>query len=162
MLDAKLRAFRDQDLEGIKSLIDETMGISYFEYPVEYREHLMEGHHSREHILDEARNGYTVVLEYEKRIIGTGTLLGEKIQGVFVHPSHQRKGFGKLIMHELEERALANGVTTLFLESTPVSKLFYDSLDFTTLKEACFSVGAEHNFHYYKMAKELGHNKKTH
>ncbi|MEM2885961.1 MAG: GNAT family N-acetyltransferase, partial [Thermoproteota archaeon] len=126
----------------------------YSEYPVEYREHLAEEHHSRKRILDRAREGFTLVLEYEGRIMGSGTLIGDSIQGVFVHPSHQRKGFGKAIMRELEERALEKGVKTVSLESTPLSKGFYDSLGYATLEEATFSVG-KRSFTYYKMAKEL-------
>lgn len=160
MQGVRIREFRDLDLEAVKSLIDKTIGASYSEYPVEYREHLMEAHHSREHILNGARNGYTVVLEREGRIIGTGTLLGDNIQGVYVHPSYQRKGFGKLIMRELENRASASGFTALFLESTSVSKRFYDSLGYKTLEEASFSVGTELNFNYYKMKKELGYTKR--
>jgi len=30
-------------------------------------------------------------LEYEGRLIGTGTLMGDVIQGVFVHPSHHAR-----------------------------------------------------------------------
>jgi len=157
MRETRLREFGHQDLVAVKGLIDETIDTSYTDYPAELREHMRDGHHSRERILNEAMKGYTIVLEYEGRIIGTGTLLGDAIQGVFVHPSYQRKGFGKQIMRKLEERALINGTTTLTLESTPISKLFYDSLGYVTLKEATFSIGAKRNFRHYKMAKEIGH-----
>jgi GNAT superfamily N-acetyltransferase len=150
-----VREFRARDVEAVKGLIDETIGVSYSQLPMEYREHLMERHHSRERIAEEARQGYTVVLEMGGKLIGTGTLLGNNIQRVYVHPSYQRRGFGKLIMRELESKASARGIMVLFLESTTVSKTFYDVLGYRTLEEASFSVGTEHNFRYYKMEKEL-------
>jgi len=150
-----LREFRAEDLEAVKGMIDETIGVSYSEFPMEYRKHLMERHHSREHISNEARQGYTVVLEQEGRIIGTGTLLGDNIQRIYVHPSRQRKGFGKLIMRELENSASARGINVLFLESTSVSKGFYDVLSYRTLEEASFSIGSERKFSYYKMSKSI-------
>jgi len=152
----RLREFSYEDLGAVKSLIDETIDTSYSDYPEGFRAHMREGHHSRERILDEARKGHTIVLEYEGRLIGTGTLMGDVIQGVFVHPSYQRKGFGRQIMRKLEERAISNGTTTLVLQSTPVSKRFYDSLGYVTSKEATFAIGSKQNFRYYKMAKDMG------
>ena len=155
MQDVELREFRRQDLEAAKSLIDETIKASYSIYPEEVIEHWTEDHHSREHISSRARDGYTIVLEYKGRIIGTGTLLGRSIQGVFIHPSHQRRGFGKLIMHKLEKQAMADGIGTLELTSTLVSKQFYDSLGYATLREDHFSAGAKQEFRYYRMMKRI-------
>jgi len=156
MREPTLREFVYEDLGAVKSLIDETIDASYSDYPEGFKEHIRDDHHSRERILDEARRGYTIVLEYEGRLIGTGTLLGYVIQGVFVHPLYQRKGFGRQIMRKLEERALSKGTTTLVLQSTPISKRFYDSLGYVTLQEATFTIGTSRNFRYYKMAKDVG------
>ena len=155
MRDVRLREFRREDLEAVKRLIDETIKSSYSDYPKEYVKHLMDDHHSKERILSEAREGYTIVLEHKGRIIGTGTLLDSNIQGVFIHPSYQRRGLGKLVMLKLEERALANGIDTLNLTSLPVSKRFYDHLGYITLKEDYFSAGTEQNFRYYRMVKKI-------
>jgi len=157
MRGTRLREFVCEDLGAVKGLIDETIDASYSDYPDEFKQHMRDGHHSRERIMDEARKGYTIVLEHEGRLIGTGTLLGDAILGVFIHPSYQRKGFGRQIMRKLEERALSNGTTTIVLESTPISKRFYDSLGYVTLKEATFSIGdGQNNFRYYKMEKDIG------
>lgn len=155
MRDIELREFRREDLEAVKSLIDETIEVSYSIYPHEVIDHWMRDHHSRERILSEARDGYTIVLEYERRIAGTGTLLGTNIRRVFIQPSYQRRGFGKLIMHKLEKQALANGIGTLELTSTVISKRFYDFLGYTILREDHFSAGANRKFRYYRMTKEI-------
>ncbi|MGQ9514475.1 MAG: GNAT family N-acetyltransferase [Thermoproteota archaeon] len=117
-----------------------------FRLPKEFRKHLISDHHSKERILSDAGDGYTVVLELEGKNIGTGTLLGNEILVVFVHPSYQRKGFGKSIMHVLVERVLINGVNSLALELLSLSKKFYDSLNYTTLKEVYFSAGTDQNY----------------
>ena len=155
MRDVELREFRREDLQAVKSLIDETIEVSYSVYPHEVIAHWMRDHHSRERILSEARDGYATVLEYEGRIAGTGTLSGANIRGVFIHPSCQRRGFGKLIMHKLEEQASANGIVTLELTSTLISKRFYDSLGYETLKEDHFSAGTKRKFRYYRMIKKI-------
>lgn len=155
MQDVELREFRREDLEAVKSLIDETIEVSYSIYPREVIEHWMKDHHSRERILSEAKDGYTTVLEHKGRILGTGTLLGADIRRVFIHPSYQRRGFGKLIMHKLEEQASANGIGTLELISTVISKRFYDSLGYVTREEGYFLAGAKRKFPYCWMTKKI-------
>lgn len=151
----KLRVFWLDDLEAVKKLIDDTIEISYLEYPEEYRKHMMEDHHSKKRILNEAREGYTLVLEYNGTIIGTGTLLRSNILGVFIHPSHQRKGFGKLIMQKLEEQAILNGENIIILTSTPISHRFFESINYTILEEHYFMAGTDKKFWYYRMTKEV-------
>ena len=152
--DVKVRKFVLEELKDVKSLIDKTIETSYSEYPEEYRKHLREDHHSKERILSEARKGYTIVLEYKGKIVGTGTLLDIEIQGVFIQPSYQRKGFGKLIMQKLEEQASVKGIKILNLFSTDVSKGFYDSIGYTTIYEY-FTAGTGQNFRSYFMKKEI-------
>ena len=154
MQGSRLREFNHNDLEDLKHLIDETVDASYSDYPEEFREHMKSDHHSRERILENARNGFTLIFDLGGRIVGTGTLLGTEIVGVFVHPSCQRKGFGKSIMLELEKRALTNGIVTLTLDSTPVSKGFYESLGYIIFNDA-LTARTNRKFTYYKMKKEL-------
>jgi len=155
MRDVELREFRHEDLEAAKSLIDETIEVSYSMYPREVIEHWMKDHHSRERILSEAKDGYTTVLEYKGKIVGTGTLLGASIRRIFIHPSYQQRGFGKLIMHKLEKQASANGIGTLELISTVISKRFYDSLGYVTREEGYFLAGAKQKFPYCWMTKKI-------
>jgi GNAT superfamily N-acetyltransferase len=124
----KLREFRRKDLEALKKLIYKTKDISYYNvYPEEAIEYFR-GCHSEAHILGDVREGYTIILECNGKIVGTGTLLGTNIRRVFIDPSHQHKGLGKLVMHELEKQALARGINILDLSASLVSKQFYESL----------------------------------
>ena len=87
----------------LKRVIDETVEACYSHYPDEYRQHTTEQHHSKTQILNTATTGFTLVLESQEHIIGTGTLLDNKIEGVYIHPDHQRQGYGTRIMQALEE-----------------------------------------------------------
>lgn len=150
----KLREFTREDLETVKRLIYKTIDISYHEvYPEEAIEYFKD-YHSEEHILNDARVGYTIILDFSEKIIGTGTLLGMNIRRVFIDPSYQRRGFGKLVMHKLEEQAFANGISILDLSASLVSKRFYDSLGYVTQKGDYIPVRNKQKLSYYAMVKK--------
>jgi putative acetyltransferase len=158
MQDVVIREFIEPDLQAVKQLVDRTIDISYADaYPDEAIAFFKE-YHSETHILDDAKNGYTIVLEADGGIIGTGTLAGTTIGRVFVDPSYQHQGLGKAIMRRLEEKALANGVETLDLSASLVAKPFYDSLGYTTQEERAIPVENDRKLRYYAMVKRIGDN----
>ena len=154
----ELNEFRAENLEAVKRLIHRTIEVCYSDaYPEEAIEYF-EYYHSEEYIVSDARDGYTIVLECDGRIIGTGTLLGTNIRRVFIDPSYQHKGFGKLIMRKLEELASGKGIGILDLSASLISKQFYDSLGYVTQKEDHIPVRNKQKLSYYEMVKKLNDN----
>jgi GNAT superfamily N-acetyltransferase len=94
-------------------------------------------------------------LEKDNQIIGIGTLLGDEIMRVFVDPAFQKRGFGKLIMQKLEEKALSAGIDIVKLDASLPSKKFYDSLAYVTLEKTFLEVENNERLDYYKMEKLL-------
>jgi GNAT superfamily N-acetyltransferase len=70
--------------------------------------------------------------KYDNRIVGTGMINIEtgKIDAIFVHPNHMRKGIGKMILEFLEDMALRYGLKTLALQSTLNAAEFYRACGF--------------------------------
>ena len=150
-----MREFGRDDLQAVKRLIHKTIDISYHEvYPEEAIE-CFKDYHSEKHILNDARDGYTIILQANGKIIGTGTLLGTNIRRVFIDPSYQHKGFGKLVMYQLEERAAREEICVLDLSSSLVSKRLYDSLGYVTKKRDYIQVRNGQKLVYYAMVKTL-------
>jgi len=147
-----------EDLEAVKRLIYKTIDVSYHEiYPKKAIEYFNDCH-SEEHILGDAREGYTIILEFNGKIIGTGTLSGTNIRRVFIYPSYQYNGLGKLVMRNLEEHAFVNGISILNLSASLVSKRFYDSLGYIIQKEDYIPVKNKQKLSYYAMVKKLDEN----
>jgi N-acetylglutamate synthase-like GNAT family acetyltransferase len=156
MADVVLREFTQQDLPAVKRLIDRTIDISYaVAYPAEALA-FFKDYHSTDHILSSAASDCIVVVELGGKIVGTGTLTGTTIGRVFVDPLHQGKGWGKLIMHSLEEKALAAGVRTVDLSASLVAKPFYDALGYITQSEDSIPLENEQELRYYTMTKKPG------
>ena len=135
--------------------MDTTINSSYSMFPSEYRQHWMDEHHSTDHIATEALKGYTLVIECEGQIIGTGNVLHEQIQSVFVHPEHQRRGWGTELIHRLEEYAKQEGVDTLRLSALTPSKQFFEALGYQLMNEHHFQDDNLRQFKYYIMEKSI-------
>ncbi len=97
--------------------------------------------------------GHTIGILSKERLVGTGTLLGSEIMGVFVHPESQGNGYGKEIMRHFEEKALASGMNDpLSLDASVVSKT---SMGYSVLRHASIDVGNDQKLAYYQMEKRL-------
>jgi GNAT superfamily N-acetyltransferase len=153
--DIRIRWFRRDDLPAVRELIYNTIDICYSaDYPKEAVKFFKE-YHCDKNIIKGATTGWTIVVEKNNRIIGTGTVVDDHIMRVFVNPKVQKCGLGKLIMHKLEEKAISTGVRAVKLDASLPSKRFYDSLGYTTSEETYLEVEKGKKLHYYKMDKEL-------
>jgi len=83
------------------------------------------------------------VLEDDGKIICTMTLLLEPklihhgsnvlhIEDVIVHPEHQKKGLGKMMMHKAKQIAMENNCYKIILDCTEDNKKFYESCGFSS------------------------------
>ena len=150
-----IRAFAKADLEAVKRLIDETIDSCYVGvYPPNAVQFFKE-HHSCDRILEKAGKGYTVVLEDSRRIVGTGTLLGDHVSRVFVAPDAQGRGYGKAIMGALEDRARADGVAMIELSASLPSTRFYERLGYELYEEASIDVGDGETLDFWRARKPL-------
>lgn len=70
------------------------------------------------------------------RVVGTASLDGEIVRTVFVAPDVQSRGVGRRLMHELEHRARARGITKISVPSSITAELFYTKLGFTAVRDS--------------------------
>ena len=143
-----IRDFRSTDLEAVRNLICRTIDISY---PVAYSTeaiHFFKAFHSDERILDDAREGYTVVLELDG-------LTGSHVYRVFVEPALQGLGYGKTIMRHLEEKARSSGIDAVQLDASLVSRPFYENLGYQILRNAFIEVANGKTLDFHEMEKVL-------
>jgi GNAT superfamily N-acetyltransferase len=151
----KLRKFKKADLADVKNLIYKTIDTCYSGIYCAEAVRFFKNWHCDEKILKNAKEGYTIVLEKNSRIVGTGTLIGDEIVRVFVDFTFQKRGFGKLIMRELEQKAVSAGVDVVKLDASLPSKEFYQSLGYIVLEETFLELENNKRLDYYKMEKTL-------
>lgn len=68
-------------------------------------------------------------------IVGTAALDAKVVRSVFVNPTRQGQGIGRLLMSEIELRAREAGVATLSVPSSLTAEPFYARLGFRTVRE---------------------------
>jgi GNAT superfamily N-acetyltransferase len=150
-----IRKFRPSDLADVKRLIHNTIDNCYTKtYPKEAVQFFKDWH-CDERVLEDANKGYTIVLEKNSQIIGTGTILEDEIKRLFVEAKLQKQGLGKLIMRKLEEKAASLGIDVIKLDASIPSKKFYDSLGYVTLEETFLEMKNGKRLEHYKMEKSL-------
>jgi GNAT superfamily N-acetyltransferase len=84
-----------------------------------------------ERFVDDVENHFYVAI-LNNQVIGTGMLNIEtgRIDAMFVHPDHLRRGVGMKILQFLERIALSHGLERLSVESTLNAAAFYRACGF--------------------------------
>jgi GNAT superfamily N-acetyltransferase len=143
------------DLNAILSLSHETIKVSYRPYYPEEAVKYFIAYHSIDSIREDTKNGYSIVCLVDGKIVGTGSLAGRTVKRVFIHPSEQGKGFGSLIMSEIERKAKMLHLEFLELHASLPSKQFYERHGYKSLKYCRLPVTEQITLDYHQMGKML-------
>jgi len=149
-------ATKDQ-AKALHTMICETIDASYSGvYPPRAVKFFKE-HHSEERIAERQAAGEVLVLisRQDGIILATGSLVESEISGVFVHPDHQRQGYGKIIMDALERKARAKGLSETNLSVSLPSRRFYECLGYEVQDECALDVGEGEYLRYWPARKVL-------
>jgi N-acetylglutamate synthase-like GNAT family acetyltransferase len=133
----------------------ETISTCYATFPPAYRQHWIEDHHSVDQILQEAIEGLTLVMECEGRIIGTGNIMGNRIQSIIIRPDFQRQGYGTELMQRLEQYARNNRISVVQLSALTPARPFFERLGYQTITERQFKASNLRQFKCYIMEKRI-------
>ena len=150
-----IREFHETDTKAVQQIIYRTIDTSYSPlYPPRAIEFFKE-FHSHSKIMERHQNGKIFVVEKEGHIIGTGSFVNGEILGVFVNPSFQQQGYGKVLMRQLEKEAELNGYSEVSLSISLPSRKFYEDLDYTNIEECSIDVGNGESLDYWEAKKFL-------
>jgi putative acetyltransferase len=83
-----------------------------------------------------------------KEIIGSVSLQGSEVKGVFVKSSHVRKGIGTKLMDFIENYARKKGLKKLHLWSAEKAKGFYEKLGYALVKKVKKNYKGARNVNY--------------
>lgn len=150
-----VREFRSADLENVRDLIHRTIDICYNGFYLKEVVDYFDMYNWDGNILKIDRDGYMVVVETQEKIVGTGSIIGDTILRVFVDPAHQQQGLGRMIMNELERRAVMNGTKVLWLRALANAKKFYESLGYVSVAKGFVEVDNGRHLEYLQMVKSL-------
>ena len=78
------------------------------------------------------------VASVDGQVVGTGSLNGQTVSAVYVHPDYQRRGIATKLMDAIENAALAQYRGTLSVQSSVTAKPFYARRGFKLVREGFF------------------------
>jgi GNAT superfamily N-acetyltransferase len=143
-----------EDKSAVIDLIHTTIRTCYPTiYPPKVVQFFLE-YHSPKEVERRLKGGTLLVLKLGDEICGTGFLYEEELGGVYVHPDHQRKGYGYKIVRELLQLAQKQKLKRVWLDATPIAKPLYDKLGFILVSELTQWIGDE-RLDYFKMEKYI-------
>ncbi|PPD58499.1 GNAT family N-acetyltransferase [Dehalogenimonas etheniformans] len=149
-----IKQFVEDELSQLTRLINETIEKSYSSaYPPKAVRFFLD-YHARMNVLRDAGAG-TILIGWEKKsAVATGTLVGNHVSRVFVGAEYRKRGYGKMIAEELENRARARDLRALELDASVTSRSFWERLGWIVISHEVEMVEDE-PLEYFKMKKEL-------
>lgn len=131
-----------KDLNNVYELVQNTIKETYiFYYPLEVVDFFCM-HHKLSNIENDIKNNNVYILYNDKKIIGTGTIIDNHINRVFVDPKYQNIGYGSFIMTYLEN-VIADKYNKAVLDSSLAASIFYEKRGYITF--AHDSIKVENN-----------------
>ncbi len=105
-------------------------------------------------LIEKADDHLMLVCYWGQRLVGTGSLDGNRIRNVYVSIHHHGQGVGGRLMSELEQTASDQGLTRVTLHAAISAEGFYEKLGYQLLEIIERSAGRE-QIQLIKMEKEL-------
>ncbi|MFC2100678.1 GNAT family N-acetyltransferase [Bacteroidota bacterium] len=103
-------------------------------YPKEAVDYFLK-YHNKEKMLEKAKMGNFILLLNQDKIIGTGCIIKDIIEVIFVDPEYQNNGFGTDILYYLEMNARKSGIRLTKLNAMKVSFGFFEKAGYKTIRK---------------------------
>jgi len=145
---------------GIYEVIHKTIEETYPKYYPRSAVDFFHNHHSKENMEKQLPNEYIMVLMENNEIIGTGTLFENEIKRFFILPEYQGKGYGKLLLKELEKNVDSKKHDKLRLDSSLGAVKFYEKCGYIYEKYMTIDLPDGNKLCYLEMYKNININYK--
>lgn len=145
------KAFFDNVFEIVHQTIEEIYPKYYPRPAVDF----FHNHHSKEKMESQIPNEFTLLLSENNISIGTATLSKNEIKRFFILPEYQGKGYGKILLHELENKFDKNEYDEIILDSSLGAVEFYRKNDYVFKNYKTINLSAGNYLCYLEMVKNI-------
>ena len=154
-MDIEIRNYQEDDFDQVYKLVHETIENVYPLYYPRGAVNFFHDHHNEKIMKQDFSEGSVLVAVKDSEIIGTGTLIGNKVKRLFVKPEEQGQGCGRLIMEELESIASKNGYLSIELYASLSSFNFYLKRGYSMKEYKAFDVKDNEKLCCFLMHKHI-------
>jgi len=150
----EIKKFTELYFDEVYNVIHKTIEETYPKYYPRSAVDFFHNHHSKENMEKLLPNETTLIL-WDKKIIGTGSLSGNELKRFFILPEYQGKGFGKLLLRELEKNIDKNKYDNFVLDSSLGAVEFYQKNGYVFKKYMSINLSDGNYLCYLEMIKYI-------
>jgi len=121
----EIRNYTESFFKDVFDIVHKTIEGIYPKYYPRGAVDFFHNHHSEENMKKQLSNEFTLVLFDKDKFFGTGTLFENEIKRFFILPEYQGKGYGKILLNELEKNVEKNRYSKIILNSSLGAVEFY-------------------------------------
>jgi GNAT superfamily N-acetyltransferase len=147
--------YKENYFEEIFDVVHDTIEKIYPKYYPKKAVDFFHKHHSKENMFEKLSNEFTIIITEDKKIIGTGSVKDNEIGRFFILPNFQNKGYGKILLNELENNIIQNKYRAITLASSLGAVFFYKSCGYKYYDYKIIPVEDNENLCYLEMIKEI-------
>ena len=147
--------YKENYFEDIFNVVHDTIEEIYPKYYPRKAVDFFHKHHSKENMLEKLSNEFTKIVIEDKKIIGTGSVKDNDIGRFFILPDFQNKGYGKILLKELENNIIQNKYRIITLASSLGAVFFYKNCGYKYYDYKIIPVEENENLCYLEMIKEI-------
>lgn len=126
--------YNHQYFEDVYNIVHKTIDIVYPKYyPIEVVDYFHQ-YHCKKTLENELPLEHTVLMHFNNKVIGTGSLVGHEIKRLFILPEYQGVGYGRKLLKQLEHKALLTNKSSLLLYASLPGFNFYIKNDYNMIE----------------------------
>ena len=130
MKQIEIRKATDADVVPLSGLIRHTIRVSnskdYDQQSIDMLCSILEP----EQVAKRIENEHILLCFSGVNLIGTAGLRRDYLRSLFIEPTNQRQGLGKVLVANIEEIARQNAIPEILVESSVTARQFYETLGY--------------------------------
>jgi len=147
--------YSELHFNGIFDVIHRTIEETYPKYYPRGAVDFFHNHHSQEKMRAQLPNEFTLILTQNGKVFGVGSLFENEIKRFFILPEYQGKGYGKMLLSELEKNVDCGKYAELTLDSSLGAAEFYRKNGFIFKDYKVINLSDGNYLCYLEMLKDI-------
>ena len=153
----EIKNYCETYFDDVFDVIHKTIEEIYPKYYPQSAVDFFHSHHSKETMKKQMPNEFTLVLLEDNKLFGTGTLFENEIKRFFILPEYQNKGYGKILLKELEKE-INKKYDKIILDSSLGAVEFYQKNNYMYKDYKTINLSDGNYLCYLEMVKNINEN----
>jgi histone acetyltransferase (RNA polymerase elongator complex component) len=150
-----VKTYVNSYFQDVYKIVHDTIEKIYPNYYPQEAVDFFHNYHSVENMAEDIPKGTTLIALKNNRIIGTGSIVSNEIKRMFIVTEQQYRGYGRLLLQELEKIAENNGCNEVQLDASLGSYGFYKQNGYLMIDYNMVELPNDCKLCYFRMKKYL-------